>query len=1054
MTTTPIDRAAINRRNAQKSTGPRTPEGKNRSKFNAVKHGMTARTLVLPDEDANVLQMRLETWIADLKPQNDVEQALVEHAVHASWKLERADRAEVARLSRIIESVPAAEANRQHEEAAALGRRLFSDRDLAGDANLQGEILNALLPGRKSQPVARPLDVLDHPEAIVLRLEFTAAGCQWMIDRWTELHDILDQGHVWPTVEKVKAIRLLGKQPLDMGPEQWENHRERRFLNPDPDLDAHYDRMFDRQLDDRLGENDSATIAGVRSVADRTIARLESLAEGHRLRAEADAAQQAALLSFDASTEGERLRRYQFSCSRSLFRSLDTLLEVRRSGLGAASGERAEESSEYHVPCSENPVVDQGNPQDEPTVPPVDQGNPKNEPTTPPVDQGPPQDEPMMPQVAAVTRPKLPFHRDPVFAISLIVLFGAAVQVHHDSRNEPKAPPVDPGNRRNEATAAPRRAAGHDVAPVGESPATPRQPGWRLSGHVTFPRDRLPGRRQAKSSNSARWEPDRRGCRRYRLPVIPVSSYPGVEPDRGSPDSGSVSLLGNESTPLPTSGILDQTMTRSLSLNTVVGLVVWLASSGVSADTVKGEPVDAGTLPTDARGRALNLDFETGTLADWRAEGDAFRGQPIEGDAVHRRRGDMSSRHAGLFWVGSYERGGDPPKGTLTSVPFRLTKPFASFLIGGGSHDRTCVELVRKDSGKVVFRASGDNTEEMKRVVADLTDYLGREIVIRLVDGESVGWGHVNFDDFRLHATRPVVPPRRRPAALDVYQHAGLGPDAAARAMTVPPGFKVTLFAGEPDVVQPIAMAIDDRGRVWVAEAYSYPRRVPDAQARDRILIFEDTDGDGRFNTRKVFADRLNLVSGLALGFGGVWVGAAPQLLFIPDRDGDDRPDGPPQVLLDGWGQHDTHETLNTFTWGPDGWLYGCHGVFTHSRVGKPGTPQAQRTPINAGIWRYHPTRHAFEVFAQGTSNPWGIDFDARGQLIITACVIPHLYHIAQGGRYERQAGQHFSPYTYDDIKTIADHRHYLGFNPHGGNGRSDSAGGGHAALRGDDLPR
>jgi putative membrane-bound dehydrogenase-like protein len=333
----------------------------------------------------------------------------------------------------------------------------------------------------------------------------------------------------------------------------------------------------------------------------------------------------------------------------------------------------------------------------------------------------------------------------------------------------------------------------------------------------------------------------------------------------------------------------------------------------------------------------------------------------------------------------------------------------------------------------------------MERVVADLSPYQGREIRIRLIDREWVGWGHLNFDDFRLHDTRPAVPPRRRPATRDVYQHAGLEPEEAARAMTVPPGFRVTLFASEPDVVQPIAMAIDDRGRVWVAEAYSYPRRVRDDQARDRILIFEDTDGDGRFNTRKVFADRLNLVSGLAVGFGGVWVGAAPHLLFIPDKDGDDRPDGPPQVVLDGWGQEDTHETLNTFTWGPDGWLYGCHGVFTHSLVGKPGVPREKRTTINAGIWRYHPTRHVFEVFAHGTSNPWGIDFDERGQMIITACVIPHLYHIVLGGRYERQAGPHFNPYTYDDIKTIADHRHYSGFNPHAGNGRSDAAGGGHA---------
>jgi putative membrane-bound dehydrogenase-like protein len=486
-------------------------------------------------------------------------------------------------------------------------------------------------------------------------------------------------------------------------------------------------------------------------------------------------------------------------------------------------------------------------------------------------------------------------------------------------------------------------------------------------------------------------------------------------------------------------------MRRSFSLSLVLTLVVALEPARAPAETPNNGAGAAGTVPADARGRALNLGFEAGTLADWKAEGTAFKGQPVEGDAVHRRRGDMRSGHAGRFWVGTFEIDGDVPRGTLTSVPFRVSKPFASFLVGGGSQPSTCVEIVRTDTGRVVFRASGDDREDLERVVVDLSSHLGREVAIRLVDDESGGWGHINFDDFRLHDSRPDVPARRRPSALDVYAHAGLGPEEAARAMTVPPGFSVSLFAGEPDVVQPIAMAIDDRGRLWVAEAYSYPRRVPEKEAKDRILIFEDADGDGRFDRRKVFAQHLNLVSGLEVGFGGAWVGAAPHLLFIPDRDGDDRPDGPPQVLLDGWGQQDTHETLNSFIWGPDGWLYGCHGVFTHSRVGKPGAPSAQRVPINAGIWRYHPSRHVFEVFAYGTSNPWGIDFDARGQMIITACVIPHLYHMIQGGRYERQAGQHFNPYTYDDIKTIADHRHYLGANPHGGNGRSDSAGGGHA---------
>ena len=225
-------------------------------------------------------------------------------------------------------------------------------------------------------------------------------------------------------------------------------------------------------------------------------------------------------------------------------------------------------------------------------------------------------------------------------------------------------------------------------------------------------------------------------------------------------------------------------------------------------------------------------------------------------------------------------------------------------------------------------------------------------------------------------------------------------------------------------------MTIDDRGRLWVAENHAYPFKAKPEEARDRILIFEDTDGDGTLDSRKLFYEGLNMVTGLEYGFGGVWVGAAPELLFIPDANHDDQPDGPPQVLLDGWGLQDTHETLNSFIWGPDGWLYGCHGVFTHSKVGKPGTPQEQRVPLNAGVWRYHPQRHEFEVFAHGTSNPWGVDFDAHGQCLIEACVIPHLYHMVQGGRYERQAGQHFNPYTYDDIKTIADHRHYLGADP------------------------
>ena len=392
-------------------------------------------------------------------------------------------------------------------------------------------------------------------------------------------------------------------------------------------------------------------------------------------------------------------------------------------------------------------------------------------------------------------------------------------------------------------------------------------------------------------------------------------------------------------------------------------LVAFLLPVLASAQPAK--PADEGTLPLGADGKPLNLDFETGTLKDWTAEGEAFKGQPIKGDTVFPRRNDNKSNHQGEYWIGGYEKLADKPVGTLTSVPFKVTHPWASFMVGGGPHDSTCVELVRKDTNKVFFRASGLEEENLRRVLVDLKDHLGKEIFIRIVDQHSGHWGHVNFDDFRFHTEKPNFPQRPVAMAPDTYKFAGLKPEEAAKAMTVPEGFTVKLFAGEPDIQQPIAMCFDDRGRLWVAEAYSYPIRRNEKDAKDRILIFEDTDGDGKFDKRTVFMGGLNLVSGLEYGFGGVWIGAAPYLMFVPIKEGEDKPAGEPKILLDGWAYQDTHETLNSFIWGPDGWLYGCHGVFTHSRVGKPGTPDKDRTPINAGVWRYHPTRHVFEVFAQ-----------------------------------------------------------------------------------------
>jgi putative membrane-bound dehydrogenase-like protein len=339
------------------------------------------------------------------------------------------------------------------------------------------------------------------------------------------------------------------------------------------------------------------------------------------------------------------------------------------------------------------------------------------------------------------------------------------------------------------------------------------------------------------------------------------------------------------------------------------------------------------------------------------------------------------------------------------------------------------------DAGAVVYWFKLSRSEKGVEWIPYLADDdagIGRQVIVGDVNGDKlpdiITGGmkgcHVmthkreTVDDVAWRAAQPQLPKSMA---------AGLPPEEAAANMTVPAGFRVQLAAGEPQVHQPVAFSIDHRGRVWVAEAHTYPIRAPEGEGQDKIIILEDTDGDGTLDSRKVFTDGLNLVSGLEVGFGGVWVGAAPYLLFIPDDDGDDKPDSEPQILLDGFGYQDTHETLNAFIWGPDGWLYGCHGVFTYSNVGKPGTPDDQRVPLNAGVWRYHPTKHRFEAFAWGSSNPWGVDFNDNGQAFITACVIPHLYHVIQGARYQRQGGKHFNAHDYDDIKTIADHAHYAG---------------------------
>ncbi len=280
-------------------------------------------------------------------------------------------------------------------------------------------------------------------------------------------------------------------------------------------------------------------------------------------------------------------------------------------------------------------------------------------------------------------------------------------------------------------------------------------------------------------------------------------------------------------------------------------------------------------------------------------------------------------------------------------------------------------------------------------------------------------------------------------------QNAPVPAKEAAAKMTVPPGFKVTLFAGEPDLVQPIAFTFDDRGRLWVVENHSYPGWK--GEGHDRVLIFEDKDNDGQFDAKTVFWDGGSNLSGINFGYGGVWLCSVPNLIFVPDKDGDDRPDGPAEVVLDGWDAKAQHNVFNSLTWGPDGWLYGCNGILSNSKVGRPGASEADRVAINCGVWRYHPTRKTFEAVFHGSTNPWGLDFDQYGQMFMTNCVIQHAWQVIPGGHSQRMFGQPMSPNLYGLLESPADHIHWntsevwsdiraLGVTP-----TTDRAGGGHA---------
>jgi putative membrane-bound dehydrogenase-like protein len=273
----------------------------------------------------------------------------------------------------------------------------------------------------------------------------------------------------------------------------------------------------------------------------------------------------------------------------------------------------------------------------------------------------------------------------------------------------------------------------------------------------------------------------------------------------------------------------------------------------------------------------------------------------------------------------------------------------------------------------------------------------------------------------------------------------------AAAGIGLPPGFTATVMATEPDVQNPIAMAWDSRGRLWVAENFTYAERQQrfDLSLRDRVLIFSDTDGDGQFDDRTVFTDSLQMLTGIEVGHGGLWAICPPRLLFIPDRNHDDVPDGPAETVLDGFevSEANYHNFANGLRFGPDGWLYGRCGHSCPARIGPPGCPDDQRLPMEGGVWRYSPRQRRVEVLTTGTTNPWGHDWTAEGEGFFINTVNGHLWHLIPGAHFRQIRNTDPNPHTYETIDQHADHFHFdtgAGWQK-SRDGSAGNLGGGHA---------
>ena len=316
--------------------------------------------------------------------------------------------------------------------------------------------------------------------------------------------------------------------------------------------------------------------------------------------------------------------------------------------------------------------------------------------------------------------------------------------------------------------------------------------------------------------------------------------------------------------------------------------------------------------------------------------------------------------------------------------------------------------------------------------------------------GDDGAWAGSEASAIATAALAKIEPAADIEAALKkIAGDAGpLSPADSLKTMQTPIDLRVELHLAEPHIGQPLSMKWDSRGRLWVVNYLQYPnpagltmvsrdkflRSVYDKiplpppnhfPGADKITIHEDTDGDGQLDKHTSFVEGLSLVTSFAFGKGGVWVLNPPYLLFYPDADGDDKPDGNPVVHLEGFGLEDSHSITNNLRWGPDGWLYATQGSTVTGDVKRPGDKTAVHS-LGQLVWRYHPELKKYEIFAEGGGNAFGVEFDDQGR-VYSGHNGPNTrgFHYVQGGYLQKGFGKHgalSNPYTFGYFEAMGHH--------------------------------